>query len=106
MLSNRPKDPSETSPKPVPDTSSDTLSELYSDPLPEIFSPPLLKSIFLIILAIGFKDDIIGVSSGKKLLAQILASLLIIHLGKIHLNAVQIRGHKEIILRGNFREMR
>ena len=35
-----------------------------------------LLCAILVILAIGFKDDIIGVSSGKKFLAQILASIL------------------------------
>ncbi len=47
----------------------------------------LLCSI-LIILAIGFKDDIIGVSSSKKFLAQILASILIIHFGQIRLTSL------------------
>lgn len=58
----------------------------------------LLCSI-LIILAIGFKDDIIGVSSGKKFLAQILASALIIHFGKIHLTSLHgLLGFHEIPL--------
>jgi UDP-N-acetylmuramyl pentapeptide phosphotransferase/UDP-N-acetylglucosamine-1-phosphate transferase len=58
-----------------------------------------LLCAILIILAIGFKDDIVGVSSGKKLLAQVLASLLIIHLGKIHLTSLHgLLGFHEVPL--------
>lgn len=44
-----------------------------------------LLCAILIILAIGFKDDIIGVSSSKKFVAQILASGVVIFFGKIYL---------------------
>ncbi len=44
-----------------------------------------LLCAILVILAVGFKDDIIGVSSGKKLVAQILASLIVIFFGGINL---------------------
>lgn len=44
-----------------------------------------LLCAILIILAVGFKDDIIGVSSSKKFIAQMLASVVVIFFGKIYL---------------------
>jgi UDP-GlcNAc:undecaprenyl-phosphate GlcNAc-1-phosphate transferase len=56
----------------------------------------LLCSI-LIIFAIGFKDDIVGLSSSKKFVAQLLASILVIHFAKIHFTSLHgLFGVREI----------
>ncbi|TAG14357.1 MAG: undecaprenyl/decaprenyl-phosphate alpha-N-acetylglucosaminyl 1-phosphate transferase [Sphingobacteriia bacterium] len=38
--------------------------------------------------AIGFKDDIVGLSSSKKFVAQLFASILVIHFAKVHLTSL------------------
>jgi UDP-GlcNAc:undecaprenyl-phosphate GlcNAc-1-phosphate transferase len=56
----------------------------------------LLCSI-LIIFAIGFKDDIVGLSPSKKIIAQLFASVLVIHFAGIYLTGLHgLLGIREI----------
>lgn len=56
-----------------------------------------LLCAILIIFAIGFKDDIVGLSSSKKFVAQLFASILVIHFAKVHFTSLHgLFGVREI----------